>query len=67
MKIMNLGEQATDGVARVLQDDDDDPVDFHLERIRNEAGGDESDEEVGVLFLHGFDPDWDVNLIGGYP
>ncbi|KAI6700586.1 hypothetical protein NL676_014910 [Syzygium grande] len=45
MKIMNLGEQATDGVARVLQDDDDDQVDFHLERIRNEAGGDESDEE----------------------
>ncbi|KAI3417149.1 FACT complex subunit SSRP1 [Psidium guajava] len=45
MKIMNLGEQATDGVARVLQDDDDDAVDPHLERIRNEAGGDESDEE----------------------
>ncbi|KAI4321358.1 hypothetical protein MLD38_034750 [Melastoma candidum] len=46
LKIMNLGEQATtDGVARVLQSEDDDAVDPHLERIRNEAGEDESDEE----------------------
>lgn len=46
LKIMNLGDaQARDGVAAVLQEDDDDAVDPHLERIRNEAGGDESDEE----------------------
>lgn len=47
LKIMNLGDaKARDGVAAVLQEDDDDAVDPHLERIRNEAGGDESDEEV---------------------
>ncbi|KAK4769277.1 hypothetical protein SAY86_027427 [Trapa natans] len=46
LKIMNLGEfKTTDGVARVLQSEDDDAVDPHLERIKNEAGGDESDEE----------------------
>ncbi|KAG5527441.1 hypothetical protein RHGRI_028362 [Rhododendron griersonianum] len=46
MKIMNLGDARTaEGVAAVLQNDDDDAVDPHLERIRNEAGGDESDEE----------------------
>lgn len=47
LKIMNLGDnmQTADGVAAVLQNDDDDAVDPHLERIRNEAGGDESDEE----------------------
>uniref|UniRef100_A0A7N0SZ33 FACT complex subunit SSRP1 n=1 Tax=Kalanchoe fedtschenkoi TaxID=63787 RepID=A0A7N0SZ33_KALFE len=46
LKIMNLGDdQMTKGVAAVLQGDDDDAVDPHLERIRNEAGGDESDEE----------------------
>lgn len=51
LKIMNLGDaQARDGVAAVLQEDDDDAVDPHLERIRNEAGGDESDEEVSFLF-----------------
>ncbi|XP_050224067.1 FACT complex subunit SSRP1 [Mercurialis annua] len=45
LKIMNLGDmQATNGVAAVLQNDDDDAVDPHLERIKNEAG-DESDEE----------------------
>lgn len=44
---MNLGDiQTADGVAAVLQDDDDDAVDPHLERIKNETGGDESDEEV---------------------
>lgn len=43
---MNLGEQATNGVAAVLQNSDDDAVDPHLERIKNEAGGGESDEEV---------------------
>ncbi|KAL2523409.1 FACT complex subunit SSRP1 [Forsythia ovata] len=46
LKIMNLGAARTaDGVAAVLQNDDDDAVDPHLERIRNEAAGDESDEE----------------------
>ncbi|XP_047310113.1 FACT complex subunit SSRP1 isoform X1 [Impatiens glandulifera] len=46
LKIMNLGGvQSADGVAAVLQNDDDDAVDPHLERIKNEAGGDESDEE----------------------
>ncbi|XP_042969708.1 FACT complex subunit SSRP1 isoform X2 [Carya illinoinensis] len=46
LKIMNLGGfQTTDGVARVLQDEEDDAVDPHLERIKNLAGGDESDEE----------------------
>ncbi|XP_043807156.1 FACT complex subunit SSRP1 isoform X2 [Manihot esculenta] len=45
LKIMNLGDmQTTNGVAAVLQSDDDDAVDPHLERIKNEAG-DESDEE----------------------
>ncbi|XP_073224112.1 FACT complex subunit SSRP1 isoform X2 [Cicer arietinum] len=46
LKIMNLGDaQPTVGVAKVLENDDDETVDPHLERIRNEAGGDESDEE----------------------
>lgn len=49
---MNLGDaQPTVGVAKVLENDDDETVDPHLERIRNEAGGDESDEEVLNLFL----------------
>ena len=47
MKIMNLGDmQTAKGVAAVLQNDDDDAVDPHLARIRNEAGDDESDEEA---------------------
>lgn len=47
LKILNLGELKTaDGVSRVLQSEDDDAVDPHLERIKNEAGGDESDDEV---------------------
>ncbi|KAB1211652.1 FACT complex subunit SSRP1 [Morella rubra] len=46
LKIINLGDvQTTDRVAHVLQDEDDDAVDPHLERIKNLAGGDESDEE----------------------
>ncbi|XP_071706635.1 FACT complex subunit SSRP1-like [Rutidosis leptorrhynchoides] len=47
LKIMNLGAgvHAADGVAAVLQDEDDDAVDPHLERIKNEAGGEDSDEE----------------------
>ncbi|KAL0377513.1 UNVERIFIED_CONTAM: FACT complex subunit SSRP1 [Sesamum radiatum] len=45
LKIMNLGaDQATEGVASVINDIDD-AVDPHLERIKNEAIGDESDEE----------------------
>lgn len=52
LKIMNLGgPQAADGVAAVLQNEDDDAVDPHLERIKNEAGGDESDEEVTLNFI----------------
>lgn len=49
---MNLGGAgAADGVADVLRnDDDDDAVDPHLERIRNQAA-DESDEEVSTLCL----------------
>ncbi|KAJ0254040.1 FACT complex subunit SSRP1 [Hirschfeldia incana] len=44
LKITNLGGAGTtEGVAAVLQDDDD-AVDPHLERIRNQAA-DESDEE----------------------
>uniref|UniRef100_A0A1J3JK75 FACT complex subunit SSRP1 n=1 Tax=Noccaea caerulescens TaxID=107243 RepID=A0A1J3JK75_NOCCA len=46
LKIMNLGDRGTaKGVTAVLRDnDDDDAVDPHLERIRNQAA-DESDEE----------------------
>lgn len=53
LKILNLGDiQTADGVAAVLQNDDDDAVDPHLERIKNEAGGDESDEEVISLLVN---------------
>ncbi|XP_019161740.1 PREDICTED: FACT complex subunit SSRP1-like [Ipomoea nil] len=46
LKIMNLGDvRPADGVTAVLQEDDDDAVDPHLERIKNEAGEDDSDEE----------------------
>nr|XP_043632672.1 FACT complex subunit SSRP1-like isoform X2 [Erigeron canadensis] len=47
IRIMNLGgaAQAPDGVAAVLQDEEDDAVDPHLERIRNAAGEEDSDEE----------------------
>ncbi|GMH02400.1 hypothetical protein Nepgr_004239 [Nepenthes gracilis] len=46
LKILNLGDvQTTQGVAAVLQNDEDEAVDPHLERIRNQAVGDESDEE----------------------
>jgi len=53
LKIMNLGDmQTTKGVAAVLQNDDDDAVDPHLARIRNEAGDDESDDEASsFIFL----------------
>lgn len=52
LKIMNFNAgsvQNAEGVAAVLQSDIDDAVDPHLERIRNEAIGDESDEEVQFL------------------
>ncbi|KAF2948806.1 hypothetical protein DAI22_01g061600 [Oryza sativa Japonica Group] len=47
LKIMNLGDGqgATGGVTAVLRDTDDDAVDPHLERIKNQAGDEESDEE----------------------
>ncbi|PIN16334.1 Nucleosome-binding factor SPN, POB3 subunit [Handroanthus impetiginosus] len=47
LKIMNLGAgQTTEGVAAAaLRSNIDDAVDPHLERIKNEAIGDESDEE----------------------
>ncbi|KAL5722625.1 FACT complex subunit ssrp1 [Ranunculus cassubicifolius] len=47
LKILNLGVgQATEGVAAVLQDDDDDAVDPHLERIKNSTvDSDEEDED----------------------
>lgn len=45
LKIMNLGgAKAIDGVPSVLQVDEDDNVDPHLERIKNQAA-DDSDEE----------------------
>jgi len=44
---MNLGGgQTTTGVASVLENADDDAVDPHLERIKNAAGEEDSDEEV---------------------
>ncbi|EES02337.1 hypothetical protein BDA96_03G041900 [Sorghum bicolor] len=48
IKIMNLGgdgQGASGVVTDVLRDTDDDAVDPHLERIKNQAGDDESDEE----------------------
>lgn len=47
LKILHIGDaQTSNGVAAVLADDDDDAVDPHLERIRNQTGAEESDEEV---------------------
>ncbi|GAB2282341.1 FACT complex subunit ssrp1 [Dionaea muscipula] len=43
LKILNLGDVQTKGVAAVLQNDEDEAVDPHLERIKNAA--DETDEE----------------------
>ncbi|CAK8565066.1 unnamed protein product [Lathyrus sativus] len=52
LKIMNLGDALpAAGVAKAFESDDDDAVDPHLERIRNEAGENESDEEVPNLYL----------------
>ncbi|KAB5516341.1 hypothetical protein DKX38_026989 [Salix brachista] len=59
LKIMNLGDmQAAKGVAAVLQNDDDDAVDPHLARIRNEAGDDESDDEASSFLSYNFDEDF---------
>ena len=48
IKILNLGDGQgrAGGVTAVLQSTDDDSVDPHLERIKNQAGNEESDEEV---------------------
>ncbi|KAL0381072.1 UNVERIFIED_CONTAM: FACT complex subunit SSRP1 [Sesamum angustifolium] len=52
LKIMNLGSaKSIDGVASVLTDVDD-AVDPHLERIKNEAIGDDSDEEDEDFVAH---------------
>ncbi|XVF14220.1 hypothetical protein REPUB_Repub09cG0039500 [Reevesia pubescens] len=52
LKIMNLEDaRTTDGVAKILQNEDDDAVDPHLERIKNEAGGNESDDEDEAFLL----------------
>ncbi|TKW25309.1 hypothetical protein SEVIR_3G110500v4 [Setaria viridis] len=47
LKILNLGDGQgrAGGVTAVLQSTDDDSVDPHLERIKNQAGNEESDEE----------------------
>ncbi|PAN17578.1 hypothetical protein PAHAL_3G141600 [Panicum hallii] len=47
IKILNLGDGQgrAGGVTAVLQSTDDDSVDPHLERIKNQAGNEESDEE----------------------
>lgn len=48
---MNLGDaQVPDGVSPLLEEPDDDAVDPHLVRVKNEAGGEDSDEEVKLLF-----------------
>lgn len=67
MKIMNLGGdgQGTSGVVTdVLRDTDDDAVDPHLERIKNQAGDEESDEEVWCPVVHLLlDADWSILLL----
>ncbi|KAL5661222.1 hypothetical protein ACJX0J_028347, partial [Zea mays] len=48
IKIMNLGgdgQGASGVITDVLRNTDDDAVDPHLERIKNQAGDEESDEE----------------------
>ncbi|GAB4830412.1 FACT complex subunit ssrp1 [Ancistrocladus abbreviatus] len=46
LRILNLRDGHTpEGVGVVLQNDEDEAVDPHLERIRNEAGHDDSDDE----------------------
>lgn len=50
---MNLPTaHATDGVGSVLNRDVDDAVDPHLERIKNEVIGNDSDEEVMLLIRY---------------
>ena len=54
---MKLGDgRATNGVAAVLQVEDDNTVDRLLEPIKNEADGDDSDEEVCIFVLSPFYP-----------
>lgn len=50
---MNLGDgQGTSGgVTDVLRDTDDGAPDPHLERIKNQAVSEESDDEVGCFLL----------------
>ncbi|PPR93616.1 hypothetical protein GOBAR_AA27054 [Gossypium barbadense] len=50
-KIQYSSVRQNDSVAEILQNDDDDAVDLHLERIKNEAGVDESDDEMRTLLL----------------
>ncbi|RLM99672.1 FACT complex subunit SSRP1-B-like [Panicum miliaceum] len=47
LKILNLGDgqRRTGGVTSVLESTDDDSMDPHLERIKNQACNEESDEE----------------------
>ena len=57
MKILNLGVgQNGTGVSRTIDEDDDDAVDPHLERIKRSAGDEDSDEEVRKsstsLYIH---------------
>jgi hypothetical protein len=63
---MNLGgdgQGASGVVTDVLRDTDDDAVDPHLERIKNQAGDDESDEEVCCLVVMLLDAAFSNNLI----
>ena len=51
---MNLGgdgQGASGVVTDVLRDTDDDAVDPYLDRIKNQAGDEESDEEVWCLVV----------------
>ncbi|KAG2625043.1 hypothetical protein PVAP13_3KG162400 [Panicum virgatum] len=50
LKILNLGDdqRRNGGVTAVIESTDDDSVDPHLERIKNQACNEESDEEIFV-------------------
>ncbi|XP_025806594.1 FACT complex subunit SSRP1-B-like, partial [Panicum hallii] len=52
LKILNLGDgqRITGGVTSVLESTDDDSMDPHLERIKNQACNEESDQDVLPLF-----------------
>jgi structure-specific recognition protein 1 len=53
LKILNLGDgqRRNGGVTAVIESTDDDSVDPHLERIKNQACNEESDEEVLPLLI----------------